>query len=226
MKKAKSAISRSYDEPIRSAKLPTGVNKMGSSSNGIKIVVTCCFRDPSLRIVGTQPLAPFEQSRVCSSIQPHDIETRIRRIHSTHPGVYGYAIGMYLRTTRRRNQDGSRVEYYQRAETHWDPVKRRPTAHLIPNFGRADTRARAALLRLARRISRVCQAGLEVPAEVAPPGDAIALEWARPLGVVHVARARGEELGLGDVRRSCEPRGSRHAPPELALFTMAAKPTV
>jgi hypothetical protein len=129
---------------------------------------------------------------------------------------------MYLRTTRRRNQDGSIVEYYQLAETHWDPVKRRPTAHIIHNFGRADTLDRAALLRLARSISRVCQAGLEVPAEVAPPGEAIELEWARPLGVVHVARALWEELGIGDVLRSCEPRGSRHAPHELALFTMAA----
>jgi hypothetical protein len=56
---------------------------------------------------------------------------------------------MYLRTPRRRNQDGSIVEYYQLAETRWDPVKRRPTAHIIHNFGRADTLDREALVRLA-----------------------------------------------------------------------------
>ena len=61
---------------------------------------------------------------------------------------------MYLRTTRRHNQDGSIVEYYQLAETRWDPAKRRPTAHIIHNFGRADTLDRTALLRLARSISR------------------------------------------------------------------------
>ena len=133
---------------------------------------------------------------------------------------------MYLRTTKRHNKDGSTVEYYQLAETRWDPTQRRPTAHIIHNFGRADTLDREALLRLAQSISRVCQGGIDLPPEVSPPGEAIDIEWARPLGVVHVARARGEELGLGDVRRSCEPRGSRHAPPELALFTMAAKPTV
>jgi transposase len=129
---------------------------------------------------------------------------------------------MYLRTTRRRNHDGSIVEYYQLAETHWDPEKRRPTARIIHNFGRADTLDRAALLRLARSISRVCHRGLEVPTEVAPPGEAIDLEWARPLGVVHVARALWEELGIGEVLRSFEHRARRHAPHELALFTMVA----
>src|SRR6266516_1299563 len=44
---------------------------------------------------------------------------------------------MYLRTTTRQNKDGSIVEYYQLAETRWDPSQRRPTAHIIYNFGRA-----------------------------------------------------------------------------------------
>jgi transposase len=129
---------------------------------------------------------------------------------------------MYLRTTRRRNRDGSLVEYCQLAETRWDPVKRRPTAQIIHNFGRADALDRAALLRLARSISRVCHGGIEVPTDVAPPGEAIELEWARPLGVVHVARALWEELGIGGVLRSFERRSRRRAPHELALFTMVA----
>ena len=62
---------------------------------------------------------------------------------------------MYLRVTRRRNRDGSVVEYYQLAETRWDPEKRRPTAHIIHNFGRADALDREALLRLARSICAV-----------------------------------------------------------------------
>src|SRR5215831_17334096 len=129
---------------------------------------------------------------------------------------------MYLRTTRRRNQDGSIVEYYQLAETRWDPVRRRPTAHIIHNFGRADTLDRDALRRLARSITRVCDGGLDVPEDVVPPGEALELEWARPLGVVHVARARWEELGIGAVLRGLELPGPRRAPHELALFTMVA----
>src|SRR5215831_9385123 len=129
---------------------------------------------------------------------------------------------MYLRTTKRHNKDGSTVEYYQLAETRWDPTQRRPTAHIIHNFGRADTVNREALLRLAQSISRVCQGGLDVPPEVSPPGEALDIEWARPLGVVHVARALWEALGLGEVLRSLEPRGPRRAPHELALCTMGA----
>jgi Transposase DDE domain len=129
---------------------------------------------------------------------------------------------MYLRTTKRYNKDGSSVEYYQLAETRWDPVQRRPTAHIIHHFGRADTVDREALLRLAQSISRVCQGGSDVPPAVSPPGEAIDIEWARPLGGVHVARALWEALGIGEVLRGLEPRGPRRAPPELALFTMVA----
>jgi Transposase DDE domain len=129
---------------------------------------------------------------------------------------------MYLRTTRRRNRDSSIVEYYQLAETHWDAAKRRPTARIIHNFGRADTLDRDVLLRLARSIARIGNGGLDIPAEVASPGETIELEWARPLGVVHVARALWEELGIGEVVRGLERPGPRHAPHELALFTMVA----
>ena len=122
-----------------------------------------------------------------------------------------------MRTTKRHNKDGSTVEYYQLAETRWDPTQRRPTAHIIHNFGRADTLDRAALLRLAQSISRVCQGGLDVPPEVSPPGEAIDIEWARPLGVVHVARALWEALGIGEVLRGLEPQGPRRAPHDPSL---------
>src|SRR5918995_1531109 len=108
---------------------------------------------------------------------------------------------MYLRVTRRRNRDGSVVEYYQLAETRWDATKRQPTAHIVHNFGRADALDREALRRLARSIARVGNAGLDVPAEVAPPGETIEIEWARPLGTVHVVHALWEELGLAEILR-------------------------
>src|SRR5262245_36918498 len=110
---------------------------------------------------------------------------------------------MYLRTTTRRNQDGSVVRYDQLAEPRWDPVHRRPTAPIIHNFGRADSLDREALVRLARSLTRVCAGGVAVPAEVASPGEALALAWARPLGVVHGARALWEERGIGEGLRSC-----------------------
>jgi len=129
---------------------------------------------------------------------------------------------MYRRTTRRRNKAGSVVAYSQLAETRGDPVTRRPTAQIIHTFGRADTLDREALVRLARSITRVCHGGLEGPEAAALPGAARALAWARPLGVVHGARARWAELGIGAVRRGWERPGPRCAPPELALFTLVA----
>ena len=129
---------------------------------------------------------------------------------------------MYLRVTRRRNRDGSVAEYYQLAETRWDAAKRQPTAHIIHNFGRADGEQREALLRLARSITRVCNGGLEAPAPLAVPGEKFELEWARPLGTVHVVRALWEELGIGEILRGRQQRRGRRAPHELALFAMVA----
>jgi hypothetical protein len=129
---------------------------------------------------------------------------------------------MYLRVTRRRNRDGSVAEYYQLAETRWNAAKHHPTAHIIHNFGRADAGRREALLRLARSITRVCHDGLEAPTPLAARGEKIELEWARPLGTVHVVRALWEELGIGEILRGHQPRRGRQAPHELALFAMVA----
>jgi hypothetical protein len=46
--------------------------------------------------------------------------------------------GMHLRTTRRKNADGSTVDYYQLAENTWDPKKAGAVAKVVYNFGRAD----------------------------------------------------------------------------------------
>src|SRR4029453_17476066 len=183
--------------------------------------------DPSLKSQGThRPAQDGKKRTIKRSFAYSATRHRYTNIEKSldRSLQYAYCIGMYLRTTKRHNKDGSTVEYYQLAETRWDPTQRRPTAHIIHNFGRANTLDREALLRLAQSISRVCQGGLDIPPEVSPPGEAIDIEWARPLGVVHVARALWEELGIGAVLRGLEPRGPRRAPHALALFTMAANP--
>src|SRR5262249_14112683 len=111
---------------------------------------------------------------------------------------------MYRRTTTRRHQDGSVVRYDQLAATRWDPGPRRPTAHILHHVGRADALEREALVRRARSLPRVGAGGVAVPAEVASPGEALALAGARPLGVVPVARALWQELGSGEGLRRCE----------------------
>jgi transposase len=63
---------------------------------------------------------------------------------------------MYLRTTRRKNKDGSVVEYYQLAHNERHPVNGKPVAKIIHNFGRTDRLDREQLVRLCRSIARVC----------------------------------------------------------------------
>jgi len=67
---------------------------------------------------------------------------------------------MYLRTTKRKNTDGSVFEYYQLAHNVRHAKTRSPVAEIIHNFGRADELNRDELVRLCRSIARVC--GVEV----------------------------------------------------------------
>ena len=63
---------------------------------------------------------------------------------------------MYLRSTKRKNKDGSTVEYYQLAHNERHPQSRKPVAKIIHNFGRADHLDRQELVRLCHSIARVC----------------------------------------------------------------------
>ena len=61
---------------------------------------------------------------------------------------------MFLRETKRKNQDGSVVSYLQLAHNERHPVSGSPVAKVIHNFGRADAVDRAGLARLVSSISR------------------------------------------------------------------------
>ena len=63
-------------------------------------------------------------------------------------------LGMYLRTIRRTNKDGSVVRYIQLAHNVWDPVKKTSVAKVLHSFGREDQVDAEALSRLAVSINR------------------------------------------------------------------------
>jgi len=67
---------------------------------------------------------------------------------------------MYLRTTKRKNKDGSVTEYYHLAHNVRHPDTGRSVPKIIHSFGRADEVDRDQLVRLCRSIARVC--GLQV----------------------------------------------------------------
>src|SRR5438132_13547418 len=79
---------------------------------------------------------------------------------------------MYLRTTTRRNADGSTVSYYQLAHNERHATTKRSFPRLIHTFGRTDELVRQELVRLSRSIARVCDLvvvdPLETPDSEAP----------------------------------------------------------
>src|ERR1700758_1366376 len=106
---------------------------------------------------------------------------------------------MYLRITQRHNRDGSSVTYYALAESVWNPEAKRREAHVVHSFGRADQLDRAELERLVKRINRVLDDGNDAGDKTETSGGHAEIEIERvfELGVALVARALGEELGIG-----------------------------
>ena len=132
---------------------------------------------------------------------------------------------MYLRVTERRNRDDSSVAYYALAENVWNAQAKRSEAQVIHNFGRADQLDKAALQRLVASIHRVIDAdaagALPVRGKASLPD--IEIDAAFELGVVLVARALWEELGIGEAIRTRLTQAQLSAPHERALFAMAAQ---
>ena len=138
---------------------------------------------------------------------------------------------MYLRTTRRKNKDGSIVEYYQLAHNERHPDTRKPVARIIHSFGRADELDRDQLVRLCNSIARVC--GLKVfdpinDSEDTQPNDPLRLSDDVKLirtvafGCVLVIEALWERLGIGkELRDICKAKKIK-VPYERALLAMVA----
>jgi Transposase DDE domain len=131
---------------------------------------------------------------------------------------------MYLRTTQRRNRDGSVVRYYALAENVRHPEKGHVEARVVHSFGRADRLDRAALERLVRSIRRVLDADPgAAPAGATGQDRAIEIEASFELGVVHVVAQLWARLGIGRAIGARLAAQELQAPHETALLAMAAQ---
>src|SRR4051812_20258791 len=131
---------------------------------------------------------------------------------------------MYLRTTQRRNKDGSVVRYYALAENVRHPDKGYVEARVVHNFGRADRLDRAALERLVASIRRVLEGEAGGPVAPGAAGAAgIAIEATFGLGVVHVAEALWARLGIGEAIQAELDEKRLTAPHATALLAMVAQ---
>src|SRR5450759_3007000 len=126
---------------------------------------------------------------------------------------------MYLRTTPRKNKDGSVVRYLQLAHNTWDPVAKRSRAQVIYNFGREDTANRAALTRLIASVTRFLEPDAALAAGA---GEGLAFLEARPLGGTFALDALWQRLGIDAVMRRLLKARRRDEAAERVLFALVA----
>jgi len=135
---------------------------------------------------------------------------------------------MYLRTTRRKNKDGSVVTYYQLAHNVRHPETNQPTARVIHNFGRADQLDRQQLVRLCQSIARVCEVEVTdlLPTQKPSPEtpdlpESFHLIRTLELGPLLVMEAFWERLGIGKTLRAVAQQSGCQSY-ERALLAMTA----
>jgi transposase len=131
------------------------------------------------------------------------VGTRLAVLRLISNGGDGVLVGMYLRTTQRRNKDGSVVRYVQLA--HNRRVVGVTQAEVLLNLGREDKLDRQGLVRLVASINRYLgDPGASVPADaVELVGEGLAVSESRPMGAVHLLdglwRGLGVDVALGKV---------------------------
>jgi hypothetical protein len=132
---------------------------------------------------------------------------------------------MYLRTTSRKNQDGSTAEYLQLAHNVRDPESRMPKAVVLFNFGRKEQVDLEALRRLVRSINRFLGPEEEL-ASVAKPAatEPVRFIESRPMGAAWLLRGLWQRLKVEkDLRAVAAGQGSKQPEwVEGAIFAMVA----
>jgi len=134
---------------------------------------------------------------------------------------------MYLRTTKRKNKNGTVTEYLQLAHNERNPETNSTVARIIHSFGRADQLDREALVRLARSIARVCGVNVVDPTDTewnkggGLPDDLEILRTVE-LGTVLVIETLWERLGIGKTLRALLGKGKYAVAYDQALLAMTA----
>jgi hypothetical protein len=133
---------------------------------------------------------------------------------------------MYLRTTQRRNADGSVVRYVQLA--HNRRVEGVTQAQVLLNLGREDGLDRDGLRRLVASINRYLGEPDATPAAAAGElvGDGLTVVQARPAGTVHLLDGLWRALGVDAALRGV--LGARRFTTDLerVLFALVANRAV
>jgi transposase len=129
---------------------------------------------------------------------------------------------MYVRTTTRKNKDGSVVRYLQLAESVWDAERQRSQTRILHNLGREDELDAEALRRLAQSLLRVAAPEDLERLQTSEAVPRLRIEWAKEYGGLHVLHALWRELGLKEeIERVSSDRPSAAALVEAAFLLVA-----
>lgn len=130
---------------------------------------------------------------------------------------------MYVRTIKRKNKDGSVVEYVQLAHNVRHPEKGYPKAEVIYSFGRREQLDLDALKRLVNSISRFLspeeQLQLQARTDSCEPLEFIR---SRAAGGAYLLRAIWDRINIGQCLTKALDARNFEAPIENALFAMVA----
>jgi len=125
---------------------------------------------------------------------------------------------VYLRSTPRRNKDGSEVRYLQLAHNVWDPAAKRSRVQVVYNFGREEPSTREALERLVASVARHLAPGKAR----AIAAEGLEFTESRPLGGTWALDALWQRLGIGPAMRELLKGRRLDASAERVLFALTA----
>jgi len=128
---------------------------------------------------------------------------------------------MYIRTTSRKNKDGSVVRYVQLAHNVWDPEGGYSKVEVLKNLGREDELDRKAIQRLMQSLSRYLDGE-----EVKKPGliseRDLVLEPGRTFGGVWALDQFWHRLGIDKILKRLLKERQFETPVERLIFAMVA----
>jgi hypothetical protein len=130
---------------------------------------------------------------------------------------------MFVRTTKRKNTDGSVVEYVQLAHNEWDKRKGQARARVLYSFGRRENVDVEGVRRLVRSLSGLLETdeAVQVQGELDGLGELDYL-GSRPAGGGFLLRRLWEKLGLRSVVERRVRNRKFRADVEKAVFAMVA----
>jgi len=129
-------------------------------------------------------------------------------------------MGMYVRTIKRKNKDGSEVEYIQLAHNTRHPEKGYSRAEVAYSFGRRDQLDMDAIKRLVSSLSRFISP--EDAQQIEAESQGLKFISSKPAGGALLLKGLWDRLGINECLDKALNGRSFEAPVKNAIFAMVA----